>query len=90
MITVQDAVLSATRSAEEFYLGNKLRDIMLEEVEMSEDGRNWLITLGFYVQDIAAPSLAGLLQGNQIQRKYKVFTVRGDNGEVISMKIRNP
>ena len=90
MITVKDAVLSATTAAEEFYIGNRLKDIMLEEVEMSEDGRNWLITLGFYVQDIAAPSLAGLLQGSQLQRKYKVFTVRGDNGEVVSMKIRDP
>jgi len=55
--------------------------IRLEEVELGKIGRNdaWLITLSL-------PDRAGL--GSLGRREYKVFTVRCDNGEVVSMKIR--
>jgi hypothetical protein len=55
--------------------------IRLEEVGLGKIGRNdvWLITLSL-------PDRAGL--GSLGRREYKVFTVRCDNGEVVSMKIR--
>jgi hypothetical protein len=55
--------------------------IRLEEVELGKVGRSdaWLITLSL-------PDRAAL--GSLGRREYKVFTVRCDNGEVVSMKIR--
>ena len=55
-------------------------DILLEEVERDKEGPNdvWLITL-------SVPGRAGL---SVLGRDYKRFVVRGDTGEVVSMKIR--
>jgi len=61
----------------------------LEEVELSEDGTHWLITLSFEI----GPS-QGLTQGLSIlpfqppRTKFKVFKVDAKTGKVIAMKIR--
>ena len=79
MITVKDA---ATRAAEfaHITLDPTPQDLQLEEVELGKAGRidAWLITL----------SMPNRRLGSLGPREYKVFTVRGDTGEVISMKIR--
>jgi hypothetical protein len=88
MLPIQQAVSKAVEFAE-----NTLRPpslgltnpwttgIRLEEVELGKIGPNdvWLITLSL-------PDRTGL--GSLGRREYKVFTVRGDSGEVVSMKIR--
>lgn len=81
-------VKQAVRSAVEFagQLPSDLTMPRLEEVELSEDGSIWMITLSF---DRAASSLGGIAASlvNRT-RDYKVFAVRADTGEVTSMKIR--
>ena len=44
---------------------------------MTEDGR-WLVTLVY-----SSPSIGGM-----IDRDYKIFTIKADSGEVVSMKGR--
>jgi len=63
----------------------------LEEVELSEDGGHWLITLSFEV-----PPTRGLGQGlgnvlipfQPPRTKFKVFKVDAKAGRVVAMKIR--
>lgn len=53
-------------------------DISLEELEWSEENRQWVITLGYN-------EASGLGLG---QRKYKVLRVEAETGRVVSMKAR--
>lgn len=57
-----------------------IRDIALEEIELSDDGSLWFITLSFREERSKIPSIAPL--------KYKIFKVKRDTGEVVAMKIR--
>jgi hypothetical protein len=59
----------------------------LEEVELSEDGSHWLITLSFEIP--ANPRLGGVLvQFQPPKTKFKVFKVDAKTGKVVAMKIR--
>jgi len=59
----------------------------LEEVELSEDGSHWLITLSFEIT--ANPGLSvTLLSFQPPKTKFKVFKVDAKTGKVIAMKIR--
>jgi hypothetical protein len=59
----------------------------LEEVELSEDGANWLITLSFEIP--VSPRQGGILaQFQPPKTKFKVFKVDTKTGKVIGMKIR--
>ena len=81
MLDVKEA---AQRAAEYFaglYAEQGIANVQLEEVELSEDGQNWLITLSY-----PAPREVGSLAFRA--RKYKVFTIDASTGEVKSMKIR--
>jgi hypothetical protein len=57
-------------------------NIMLEEIEESEDGKHWLITLGY---DDIAGSFSHVIGR---ARAYKRFTIDQATGRVISVKIR--
>ena len=50
--------------------------LSVEEIELSEDGRYWFVTLGFSLSYLIGP------------KSYKVFKVDAYTGEVLSMKIR--
>jgi hypothetical protein len=63
-------------------------NVQLEEVEMSDDGLDWLITVGYDV----ATSLEGTMLGQTFPglrvRKYKVVKVNARTGQPGSIKIR--
>lgn len=88
MIDVKAAVSSASsylRSLQDV-IGDSLENLMLEEVELSDDKRFWLITLGF---DRPSRSSFFPIGGSPtIQRTYKLFRVNAETGEVEAMKIR--
>jgi len=86
MVPLKQAVLNAIEFAIGL-LGDRARDVQLEEVESTEINRAdvWLITLSMIRQgplDIRIPGY------NAEPRDYKTFTVRKDTGAVIAMKIR--
>ncbi len=58
----------------------QIRDLRLEEVELSDDRSQWLITLGYSISEDG--------MGIRSVRHYKIFSVDANDGEVQSMKIR--
>jgi hypothetical protein len=99
---------TAINSAHEFLMDKKdtmgrgFSDIRLEEVELSNDRRQWLITLGYNL--IISREEAGSNLGSKlgissaviadmipdtVKRYYRIFKVNARTGEVESMKIRN-
>ncbi|MBU6399962.1 MAG: hypothetical protein KGS61_06570 [Verrucomicrobia bacterium] len=67
----------------------KLSDVQLEEIELSEDERYWLITVGY-----DNPTAVDLSRGKMVLpfpmpvRKYKVVRVDARTGRPVSIKIR--
>lgn len=92
-LTTKQAVARAMAAAKEFYAGKEMIDLTLEEVETSDDGKQWLITLGFYLPSKKpASSLDEVfrqIRGTTYEKKYKLFKVDAATGKVGSMKIRN-
>lgn len=99
-IDLRKAVQSVRDYIVEFndILENDLDGVMVEETELSEDDKYWLITIGFNrkidprEQNIAAFGIAsGILakegKATTIKRDYKIFQVDSNTGEVVSMKI---
>jgi hypothetical protein len=82
MLDVKEAARKASEYFAGLYSDQKIPNVQLEEVEISDDGEHWLITLSYPV----APELAAL--NFNFKRKYKVFTIDAKTGEVKSMKIR--
>ncbi len=58
-------------------------NISLEEIELTENKRHWLITLG-YPKD----HNISLFPGSSM-KDYKIIKIDSENGDVIAMKIRN-
>lgn len=90
MIDVKEAVNEAVQSTSRFYEGHELKDLLLEEVEMSEDGKYWLITIGFDMphSNQSKNVLMIVLNEHKYIRKYKIFKIDSKSGKVLSMKIR--
>lgn len=82
MLDVREAAKKASEYFAELYSDNSSAKLRLEEVEQTDDGQYWLITLSY-----PRPGL-GELFGNDGPREYKVFKIRIDTGEVKSMKVR--
>jgi hypothetical protein len=79
MLDVKEAAQRASEYFANLYADRDVSNIQLEEVELSDDGKYWLITLSY-------PDHAAFL--TSFKRKYKVFTIDAATGEVKSMKIR--
>ena len=77
MIDAKEAAKKATDYFNSLYEDKSFRGLRLEEVEQTEDGL-WLVTLRF-----DSPAVGGL-----IDREYKLFTIKAESGEVLSMKVR--
>lgn len=89
-IDVKEAVAAAKESL--LFLQNvveptTLTELRLEEVELSEDGYYWLVTLGYDRPVTKSTSPLSQLMSDA-RREYKLFKVRVETGEVESMKIR--
>jgi hypothetical protein len=93
-IDVKDAVGSATKY---FTALVSASDVRLEEVEISDDDRLWLVTLSALIPVPKEPEPIGMqsnlsvlssLFENATVRVYKVFAVDSATGTVRSMKMR--
>lgn len=91
MLDVKSAVESAMKFFDEMYPGNQFKDILLEEVELSEDGNYWNVTIGFSRHTSESNnSFAKITQAiSDYIRVNKVFKVDTSDGSVKSMKSRN-
>jgi len=92
MIDVKKAVSFSMQAIHDFYEGQELTDLALEEVEKTDD--EWLITLGFLVpnknpvkHNVFSMAMAAANERQYI-RKYKIFSVDAESGKILYMKIR--
>jgi hypothetical protein len=97
MIDVKQAVANAAGFLRETFEENEVRDVRLEEVELSADDKYWNITLSFvkrgYVRVPSLPEREAARYGvpwdpPDDPREYKQFQVDVADGKVRSMKIR--
>jgi hypothetical protein len=84
MLDVKEAAQRASEYFAGLYSEQKISNVQLEEVEISDDGKYWLITLSYPVfpNELAPIQFLG-------KRKYKQFTIDAETGQVKSMKMRN-
>jgi hypothetical protein len=95
MIDVKEAVKIAVDYLRNLYDSTELKDILLEEVVLSDDEKYWYVTLGFSrkVESMNPWGKLGLntteeLSNKEYKREYKVFQIDTASGQVRSMKIR--
>ena len=90
-IDARGAVMAAKKYFDDIQelIGN-IQDILLEELELSEDKKFWLITLGFNrpVYKTKNPLFPEIMPSPEYKREYKLFKIDSETGEVQSMKIR--
>ena len=94
MIPLEQAVASAQRFATQYFSSDEMKSLRLEEVDQSEDGKTWRITLGWVEPAVRATSAGGIMGQSRadiiaLPRVYKQFLVNGDSGDVVSMKMRD-
>jgi hypothetical protein len=90
IIDVKQAVFIAWNHIQSFdeQIGAPLQDLLLEEFELTDDRKFWLITLGFNHQIQPPENPLGINLPPREERKYKIIKVSAETGEVESMKIR--
>lgn len=81
MIGAQEAVKLARQSFEEIYQTHGIGDVLLEEINASEDSSCWLVTYSFYWQPASGSVSIG--PGDRI---YKVVVLDGETGRLLRMK----
>lgn len=82
MINAKEAANAAIEYLKSFY--PKAKNVMLEEVEWSEEKKNWSVTIGFEnaEADDNNPS-------NINPKIYKIFRIDNAAGQVTAMKSRD-
>ncbi|HLO84941.1 MAG TPA: hypothetical protein VK203_08000 [Nostocaceae cyanobacterium] len=94
MIDVRTAVYAVYQyiTPVEDMMGINLKEARLEEAELSEDKRYWLITLGFEVPKKVNKNILGSIISTdttvEYRKEYKLFKVNSETSEVEAMKIR--
>jgi len=94
IIDVKQAVAIAIQYFLNLVGGESASDVLLEEVELSDDERFWHVTLSAVVpgpENVGSPvnALATALGASLPRRRvYKVFKVDATGGTVKSMKMR--
>src|SRR4051812_2774435 len=97
-VNVKDAVRIAVEYVRDLFAAEQLIDLRLEEVELSEDGEYWFVTLGFSraevqkqhdpIESTVTGALMGVLRPQTLQREFKVVKIHARSGDVQSVKIR--
>lgn len=82
MIDVKKAIEIASDKLLSFY--PEVSKVLMEEVEITDNKKHWNITLSYSepTETIGYISFGG-------RRKYKIFKIDAEKGEIVSMKIRN-
>ena len=94
MIEVKQAVETAANYLADLFANEGISDIRLEEVELSEDGQTWYVTLSFLrTRKATGRTLVdglrvGSVGGIEKDRDFKVLALRATDGQVTSVKIR--
>ena len=87
-IDVREAAKAAAEYFSKLYSDKQYSDLLLEEVELSEDEKHWLITLSYAYEVATAPTALSTFLSTGKHRKYKLFKIDAATGNVEAMKIR--
>ncbi|HEX5506378.1 MAG TPA: hypothetical protein VFW96_27425 [Thermomicrobiales bacterium] len=83
-VDVKEAVRRALAFLRDLYPDGALPNLRLEEVELSEDGRHWLVTYGFTAaeQDVGTNALWSAIGGSTTRqrRDYTLIQVDAETG----------
>jgi hypothetical protein len=94
LIDVKQAVQAAFAYVSELFPKDQVKDLRLEEVELTDDGKYWLVTVGMsspILEYVEYPiALRSPLQERKLRREYKQLKIDARTGKVLSMKIRVP
>jgi len=82
MINAKEAANAAIEYLKSFYTNAK--NIMLEEVELSEEKKSWSITISFENLDPEDKKPSTI-----ITRIYKIFRIDNNSGHVTAMKSKD-
>ena len=82
MINAKEAANAAMEYLKSFYKG--AQNIVLEEVELSEEKKSWSVTISFENIDPDDKTLSKI-----IPRMNKMFRIDNTTGQVIAMKSRD-
>jgi hypothetical protein len=89
MLTVKQAVQAAMELLKDLYDTRKFEDILLEEVEMTDDGCHWQVTVGFSRKALSENVMEAIGSKKYI-RSRKIFHIDGKSGDLLSMKAGDP
>lgn len=85
-IDAKEAVRIAMKCFQDFFPKLANANVMLEEIEEGDDGKCWLITLGYDTKQVLSPHLK--MFQPETSRAYKTFKIDNSTGQVASVKIR--
>ncbi len=81
MIDIKQAVERGREDFEKIFEGGNVREVLLEQAELSEDGKYWMVIYSFDWQPTSGTASIG--PGD---RRYKVLQIDAESGIMISMK----
>jgi len=83
MIDVKEAVKNANEYLQAFF--PHAQNIQLEEVELDETRKLWLITMSFPDEEDKNAPVSLYAR----QRRYKIFSISAEDGKVTAMKSKS-
>ena len=100
MISMEEAVNTAFDHFSKLYKSAPVLDPLLEELSMTDDKKYWDVTIGFnaiqtepltaideLMKTVRGPF--GPIEKKKLSRKYKLFRINSESGEMASMQIKD-
>jgi len=91
MIDIKQAVHIAEKFFKELYDEETLKNFLVEEVDLSEDEKDWVVTVGFDFGgvQVSEPALFTSKSSTpRAGRMYKAVRIDKETGEPLSMKLK--
>jgi len=88
-LTLKDAVKHAKDFIADLYRDDQVTDLMLEEIRLSSDKREWQVTIGF-TPPWMHRGVGAVLDPHPARRTYKMVNVDAETGEVRDLRMRTP
>jgi hypothetical protein len=91
MVDVKEAVGKAMEYLKDMYQIDQFKDVLLEEVDLSEDNKFWNVTIGFTrpQESTSGGPMATLIgQSAEFKREFKVFQIDAESAALRSMRSR--
>ncbi|MCE7698482.1 MAG: hypothetical protein K8E24_006460 [Methanobacterium paludis] len=89
MISAEKAIETAKHYARIMIKDRKLDNMLVEEIEKSRNGQNWIITLGWDGRrKTLTPVEMAMGISDVVDREYKIFHIDGKTGAFKKMKLR--